>query len=509
MNAIFVTMGSMYRAYFDAYQNIEEEIDRVGFYVSDRYYFEKNRGDDDSVVYLKEWEIVDELSKVKLSREQIREYESNYFDDESFWNALNNDRRIFLGKYVKNRQDYTPSYGYEDMLKLFQLFTQKIENFISEIQPNAVFGMTPSTIGDYLFYRVTRAKKIPYYTLKTIKVGKYQTFTSTISEEHYHIQEMFDRYMASKEEIEPDILENARVYLDKFEKGDTAYEGNVARPKAYPLITVDYLVVFLKSLVRDVLNISKLKDHHSRGSLALKHLYNFPIKNYRSRRFKEQTRSRTIFELDKISSEEYIFFPLHAEPEIAISNYARVYQNQIEFIRNVSLQLPSRYKLLVKEHPRNIGRRTDGYYKKILDIPNVDFADFELSSIEVVKRSKLIIVLSGNIGLEAVLNRVPVISFGNTSYNMLPNTMVNYLDNIKDLYVEIEKTIDSYSYSRDTIEKFISAIIKNSFELDLYTVLLQKSGREGGSTFNKTIYNQNVDMFSKEIKSRLIMSHNE
>jgi hypothetical protein len=505
MNVIFVTMGSMYKPYFDAYQNISKDIDTVGFYVSDRYYFESNKRDDDRVSYLKEWEITQRISEIEVNLDQIMELESKYCDNESLWRALNNDRRIFLGKYAKNRQEYTPSYGYEDMLKLFQTFTQNIEAFIAKIEPDIIFGMTPSTIGDYLFYRVARAKRIEYYTLKTVKVGKYQTFTRSIREEHEHIYNTFVEYKNGVD-IETKVLEETKEYILKFNKGDTAYEGNVAIPKSYPLITVNYLVVFLKSLVVDILNINRAKDHHSRGFLAMKHLYNFPIKNYKANRFKSLTKSRTIFELNKIEKEGYIFFPLHSEPEIAITNYARFYQNQIEFIRNIALQLPCKYKLLVKEHPRNIGRRSDSYYKKILDIPNVDFADFDLPSIEVVKRSDLVIVLSGNIGFEAVLNKVPVISFGNTIYNMLPNTMVNYLDNIKDLYNEIEATINNYNYSEEILEKFISAIIKNSFPLDLYTVLLKKSGREGGSKYSNELYQKNIDILSSKIKENLFRS---
>lgn len=499
MNIIFVTMASMYKPYFDAYKNINKDIEKVGFYVSDKNYFEKIQQVDDSALYLKEWEITKTLFNTKLDMKKIQKFESLYCDDESLWHALNNDRRIFLGKYVKNTQSYTPSYEYVDMLKLFQLFTEKIENFIEKVNPNIIFGMTPSTLGDYLFYRIARAKKIDYFTLKTVKVGKYQTFTRTISEEHMHIKNLFLKYLDGKE-IEFEVLEKAQAFIRKFNQGDTAYEGNVAIPKSYPLVTVNHMVVLFKSIYRDIININTFKDHHSRGLLTIKHLYNFPFKSYKAKKFKGLTKSRTIFELDKIADGGYVFFPLHAEPEIAISNYARYYQNQIEFIRNVALQLPSKYKLLVKEHPRNIGRRSDSYYKKILEIPNVDFADFDLPSIEVVKRSKLIIVLSGNIGFEAVLSQVPVISFGNTIYNMLPNTMVNYLDNIKQLHSELNATITNYEYSEASLEKFVSAIIKNSFPLDLYTVLLKKSGREGGSEYNDELYQKNITILAEEIK---------
>lgn len=498
MNIVFITMGSMYQVYYDAYNEIKDKFDNVGFYVSDISNFKKNFRNDEKVQYLKEWELTNSLKDVVIDKNKIASFESKYFQDESIWHSLNNDRRIFAGLYVKNTQDYKPYYSYEEMLKLFQIFVEKIEKFIDDINPDAVFGVTPSAFGDYLFYKILVAKGIQYYSLKTVKISNYQTFTQTICEEHGHIKKTFLEYIDGKTIDEP-ILSETEIFLEKFQKGSTAYEGNVAIQKNNSIVKLADFKGVAKALVKDIISINSFKDHHSRGSYLLKYLYDNPIKNYRSKRFKNITKSRTIYNLEDIESGNYIFFPLHAEPEIAITNYARFYQNQIEVIRNIALQLPSDLKLLVKEHPRNIGRRSMGYYKKILDIPNVDFVDFYLPSIEVVKKSKLVIVLSGNIGFEAVLLGKPVIALGNTPYNILPSHIVNYIDNIKCLRDEIKTTLSNYQSDSDTVKKYISAVIKNSFKLDLYTVLLKKSGREGGSTFDNEKYKLNIQRLSQEI----------
>lgn len=497
MNVIFVTMGSMYQVYYDAYNEIKDKFDNVGFYVSDVSNFNKNFRDDKNIRYLKEWELTSSLKDVVLDKNKIAMFEKKYFLDESIWHSLNNDRRIFGGLYVKHTQDYKPFYNYEDMLKIFQIFVEEIEKFIDNLKPDVVFGITPSTFGDYLFYNILVAKGIKYYSLKTVKISNYQTFTQSICEEHNHIKEAFLKYMNG--EIEESIKVETDTFLEKFQKGSSAYEGNVAIQKNNSILKVSDFKGMAKAFAKDIFYINSIKDHHNRGSYFLKYLYDNSIKNYRAKQFKNLTQSRTIYDLKDIETNDYVFFPLHAEPEIAITNYARFYQNQIEVIRNIALQLPSNFKLLVKEHPRNIGRRSMGYYKKILDIPNVDFVDFYLPSIEVVKKSKLIITLSGNIGFEAALLGKPVIALGKTPYNMLPSHIVNYVDNIKYLHNEIEQTIANYKYDIETITKYISAIIKNSFKLDLYTVLLKKSGREGGSTYDIKKYIENIQMLSNEI----------
>ena len=41
MNVIFVTMGAGYSPFIDVYKKLAPKISNVGFYVSDKFYFEK------------------------------------------------------------------------------------------------------------------------------------------------------------------------------------------------------------------------------------------------------------------------------------------------------------------------------------------------------------------------------------------------------------------------------------------------------------------------------------
>ena len=499
MNVIFVTMGSLYKPFYDTYLNLSPHINKASFYVSDKFHFEKFSNDDD-LEYLKEWELTEKLNNTEVDFHLIKKFETKYFSDESIWSSLNNDRRVFLGKYVKVTQSYKPEYSYEEMLRLFQIFTVNIEKFIDKINPDIVIGMGQGTIGDYIFYKIAKAKKIKYAALKSVKNSNYQTLTDTISEEHHTIRKTFNEYLNGKE-IEKELQINVNNHIQLMADARTPYEGNVAIPKKYKIIELIDIKNYLKYLSKDILFLFKKRDHHSKGLFSVTYFYDKTYKNYRAKKLKKITRSRTISNLDEIKQGNYIFFPLHAEPEISLTNYSKFYQNQIEVIRNICLQLPSKYKLLVKEHPRNIGRRSKGYYKKILEIPNVDFADFELPSVEVLRSSRLVIVLSGNIGYEAVLNKIPVITLGNTIYNILPKHMVNHLYSIKDIYKEINNTIDNYKWDHSIFEKYIAAIIKNSFPLDLYTILLNKDGREGGSLFSKKKYEENITVLSNNIRN--------
>ena len=53
-------------------------------------------------------------------------------------------------------------------------------------------------------------------------------------------------------------------------------------------------------------------------------------------------------EAEKVMKGDFIFFPLHAEPEVSIFLYGRPFHNQIELIRTISMSMPINFKLIVK-----------------------------------------------------------------------------------------------------------------------------------------------------------------
>ena len=117
----------------------------------------------------------------------------------------------------------------------------------------------------------------------------------------------------------------------------------------------------------------------------------------------------------------YIYFPLHAEPERAISIPAPYYMNQISVIENIAKSIPINYTLYVKEHPfmkANSWRSTD-FYKKILDMPNVKLFHPDISPNEIMKNSDLVITISGTAGWESLFYEKPSIVFSDTFYSNL------------------------------------------------------------------------------------------
>ena len=153
---------------------------------------------------------------------------------------------------------------------------------------------------------------------------------------------------------------------------------------------------------------------------------------------------------------------------------------------------------MVNEHPRNIGKRKIGFYKKISSIPNVSMANFNVNTYDLIENSSLVIVLSGFVGFESALLKKPVIALGNANYKILPKKIINKVENIKDLYREIQFSLGNYNYDEESILDYLSSVIFHSGKVNFYNVLLAKDRM--GKSSDLDDYDQNINALTNLIK---------
>jgi len=108
----------------------------------------------------------------------------------------------------------------------------------------------------------------------------------------------------------------------------------------------------------------------------------------------------TIDEL-KNNNSQFIYCPLHMEPEATMLMYSPWLRDQIELCRLISQALPVGVSLLVKENPKMINTRSKYYYKKLKEIPNVILVSPRIESKMLIDKSIGVISLAGNASFEA------------------------------------------------------------------------------------------------------------
>lgn len=139
-------------------------------------------------------------------------------------------------------------------------------------------------------------------------------------------------------------------------------------------------------------------------------------------------------DIDKFydSSFQFLFFPLHFQPEMTTVPLGREFDDQLLIIDMISGMLPDKMYLIVKEHPSYIKRlssnegiylsRSKNYYNKIINNNKVKFIGFNGDSLSLIKMSSAVVTVSGTAAFEALAFNKPAITFGDSTVNDLPNT---------------------------------------------------------------------------------------
>ena len=328
------------------------------------------------------------------------------------------------------------------MLGILEEALENVEKLFQETKPDLIFGFVPVTLHEYLILKLAKIKNIPIRLLRSTKIENYISLNDSLFGLSSHI----------KASLEKPVKRESRLVVNNFIKKTRAkgsiYEGmHLHEYSQRKLFLISSIFKLFKSLFIEFKKMSDLDhyfDPHNPGYFIPTIIENFiqPINAYKLKRLIKSSNKR----LFAISQRKFCLFPLHFEPEIALQIYARPLQNQIELARNIALSLPPGMLLMVKEHPRTIGVRSMGYYKKLLQIPNLALANVDSSSHELVKESTLVTVITGNIGLEVAVLKKPVVVFGETDYLELPNSMVKKCHNLYKLSEDINNLLLNYHF---------------------------------------------------------------
>lgn len=421
---------------------------------------------------LKEWELTHLDEGAKPNRERLAGYQAAA--GSSLWHAVMADRRLFFGQLSKARQDYRSRYTEEELLAILDRALIAIDRFIDRVSPDAAISFGTATFGDYLFEVLLKQKGVPFWQLKATKVGNNVAMLDSGIDLPGNIVARF----RSNEPFPEEIRHTAMRYIASVEQRGVKYEGAILFSKARMMSRMRRAPRRLLGAARREIRIRRdpvlRVDPHLPPPLRSAWLTEVvhPLRTFMLGR---RLPMLSAADLDSIG--DFAFYPMHFEPEVSLQVFGRPFQNQIELTRILALSLPVGMRLLVKEHPRSLGFRKEAYYRKLLSIPNIRLVDPFVPTIDIVRRARMVCVVSGSVGLEAMVLGKPLLVFGRTLYGLLPATMVHEAANLNALDREIADFLNSYSSDRESIVRYLSTLVSLSVPVDLYTDMLRKEGR--------------------------------
>jgi len=430
-----------------------------GIVTAGDYYF--NRVIDKSKIDIEPLYNLDSLEKLWLEGESHNKdlnYYQNIFGPDFINNLIIADRQIGNGYITCGTQPETPltricskedkRYNYlSGMLNyLFKTFEKSDYDF--------VFGAGIASAFSLALVSVCKYFRIPYRYLLEIRMSN-----------RYLISDGSDYYGVWVERLFKESLDNDNLlakYYDDTQTIINKYRTNPEVPDYAKIIKsrttkllpfIDLAALLWRVIVR-----------RAPESLSLPYPYAH-LKYELQRYFKMQLHLRGMHyeNINRIKHQSFVFYPLHVDPEASTMVKAPMYTNQLAVIEAISKSIPCGWKLLVKEHIPMMGRRPIGFYNSLKRIPKVVLVSPLESSFDLIKKAKITCVITGTVGLEAIILKRPLVCIGSAQYQLINKGFI-YCDDLTQLSKAFNDALSLKPVDDEYLIKYIASLLKLSFE---------------------------------------------
>lgn len=201
--------------------------------------------------------------------------------------------------------------------------------------------------------------------------------------------------------------------------------------------------------------------------------YTFPLKlkahflplTKRVRKFNGELARKyyDIHDLDELPS-NFLYYPLQFSPEASINIPAPFFIDQFRAIDLLLTAMPPGYYLVVKEHPVMAGIRPSSFYKELRQRGGVLLADIYLPGIELVKKAKLTVSVTGTACLEAFLLGRPSLHFGKAFFT----DWIFSFDSFHSFRKVIKEAISSGKVPPEKIRDLVARVLNTGDDFYLF-----------------------------------------
>lgn len=158
---------------------------------------------------------------------------------------------------------------------------------------------------------------------------------------------------------------------------------------------------------------------------------------------------------------KFIFFPLQVPCDVQVVMNSPHFDSIDEMVKEVAESLPDNYKLVIREHPMNLGRYGSEFYAYI-DSNDKIILDNSRNIWDLVQSSDLVVVNNSTVGIESLRYDTEVLVLGDAFYHK----SVHVFDGV-DLCNTINTAINN-PISREFKDKYLSLLYKEFLIKDSY-----------------------------------------
>lgn len=454
------------------------------------YNFLKSQTDINYTKLLLDEEIHKDFKKVKLDIDYLRWLEKEY-GIPNLWPYLTVDRVIMSNQAVREYPYDTSPYTHEEMLKILQVKAKAILDFLEREKPDFIFASVIGSVGVYLLYHIAKKKNIKMLVVLPTSIKN----TYTISEHYAYFTEVEKKMFGAEKEPSATSMEKAKQFIQNFRSHPAPYYDE-ASPQRQPVFRYQQMKFLLPhNLLKICLWTAKYLLRYFQSDERQDYSYSGPfnyIKDGIKRKLRNLIGAYDLYDTFN-PTDDFVFFPLHLEPEISLLLQAQFFTDQLHTIKMIARSLPVGYQIYVKEHPLMVPYRPRSFYKQLKKTPNVKLLDPSITSFQIIPHAKLITVITGAAGWEATILGKPVITFGEIFYNKL--SFVGKCPKIEDLPFVVKNLLENPRFDEDELIRYIAAVIEESADVNLQYLWEHENDMEKKKEGVKTL----ADLLAKKL----------
>lgn len=296
--------------------------------------------------------------------------------------------------------------SFDQIMRMAEVALREIAAAYDRIRPDFVFSEAVSCFHSYVHYVLARERGIPFWCIGHGRLRGRLAIYSSASQRWDHVDHLYAEIRARG--MTPDERDAAESYLAEGRTKPIEQRGNEVREKTgidaaeiqrFGVATRHYLAdpgdptatAPWRALTQRLRRMARVRMVEARG------LFESPVRG-----------------------EDYILYPIHFQPEASTLVQAPMYLDQLALIQDIAKCLPVGFRLYVKEHAINRGRRPLAFYEAIRAIPAARLLGPDEDTWSLVQDARAIAVITGTMGWEGLMFEKPVITFGDVYFNVLP-----------------------------------------------------------------------------------------
>jgi hypothetical protein len=162
-----------------------------------------------------------------------------------------------------------------------------------------------------------------------------------------------------------------------------------------------------------------------------------------------------------IPPEPFVLYYMQHQPEASATTQAPHAIDQMQLIEQMAVNAPGGWRIVVKEHPRTYPARGEGYFRPLVDLPNVHLCHPSVSSHALLEKARCVVTLTGSVGIEALFMGKPVAVIGRPYYAFFPKVM--RLERAGDLFAVMSGSGVGH-HDEGELERFAGAYYASVFD---------------------------------------------